>query len=80
MVLARWGLVPFFTKELSDVKGLSTINARAETITTSKTYRLPDRQSWSNEPSSETRESCQTRGVGSVEQQSNHSLGSPVRR
>ena len=22
----RWGLVPFFTKQLSDVKGISTIN------------------------------------------------------
>ena len=32
MVLARWGLVPFFTKDLQEVKGLSTINARAETI------------------------------------------------
>ena len=30
MVLARWGLIPFFTKELSDIKGLSTINAKAE--------------------------------------------------
>jgi putative SOS response-associated peptidase YedK len=27
MILARWGLVPFFTKNLKDVKGLSTINA-----------------------------------------------------
>jgi putative SOS response-associated peptidase YedK len=33
MVLARWGLVPFFTKSLDEVKGLSTINARAESIT-----------------------------------------------
>ena len=33
LILARWGLVPFFTKELSDIKGLSTINARAESIT-----------------------------------------------
>ncbi len=32
MVLARWGLVPFFTKDLKDIKGLSTINARAESI------------------------------------------------
>ena len=30
MVLARWGLIPFFTKSLSDIKGLSTINARAD--------------------------------------------------
>jgi len=41
MILARWGLVPFFTKELSEVKGISTINARAETITTSRTWREP---------------------------------------
>lgn len=27
LVLARWGLVPFFTKDLKDIKGLSTINA-----------------------------------------------------
>jgi hypothetical protein len=39
MVLARWGLVPFFTKELSDIKGLSTINARAESITKAPTWR-----------------------------------------
>lgn len=41
MVLARWGLVPFFTKDLKDVKGLSTINARAETITKAPTWREP---------------------------------------
>ena len=41
MVLARWGLVPFFTRELSDIKGLSTINARAETITKAPAWREP---------------------------------------
>ena len=41
MVLARWGLVPFFTKDLKDVKGLSTINARAETIDKAATWREP---------------------------------------
>lgn len=41
MVLARWGLVPFFTKDLKDIKGLSTINARAESITTARTWREP---------------------------------------
>jgi len=41
MVLMRWGLVPFFTKKLSDVKGISTINARAETVATSRSYREP---------------------------------------
>lgn len=41
VVLARWGLVPFFTKDLKEVKGLSTINARAETISTARTWREP---------------------------------------
>ena len=41
MILARGGLVPFFTKDLNDVKGLSTINARAETITKAPTWREP---------------------------------------
>lgn len=33
LVKLRWGLVPFSTKSLADLKGKSTINARAETIT-----------------------------------------------
>ena len=37
----RWGLVPFFTKQLSDVKGISTINARAEGIEKARTWRTP---------------------------------------
>ena len=41
MVLARWGLVPFFTKDLKEIKGLSTINARAETIRKTPTWREP---------------------------------------
>ena len=41
LVLMRWGLVPFFTKKLSDVKGISTINAKAETVETSPTWRAP---------------------------------------
>jgi putative SOS response-associated peptidase YedK len=41
IIIARWGLVPFFTKELSDIKGLSTINARAESITKAPTWREP---------------------------------------
>ena len=41
LILARWGLVPFFTKDLTDVKGLSTINARSETITKAPTWREP---------------------------------------
>jgi putative SOS response-associated peptidase YedK len=44
MVLMRWGLIPFFTKQLSDVKGVSTINARAETIRTSAIWREPFRK------------------------------------
>ena len=28
LILGRWGLVPFFTKDLKEIKGLSTINAR----------------------------------------------------
>lgn len=43
LVLARWGLIPFFSKSLHDVKGLTTINARAETITTARTWREPFR-------------------------------------
>ena len=41
LILARWGLVPFFTKDLKDIKGLSTINARSETITKAQTWREP---------------------------------------
>src|SRR5579875_9987 len=41
LVLARWGLVPFFTKDLKDIKGLSTINARSETIAKAPTWREP---------------------------------------
>jgi putative SOS response-associated peptidase YedK len=39
--LMRWGLVPFFTKSLGEIRGFSTINARAETVATSPTYREP---------------------------------------
>jgi hypothetical protein len=31
----RWVFIPFFSKSLSDVEGISTINARAETVATS---------------------------------------------
>ena len=41
LVLMRWGLIPFFTKQLSDIKGFSTINAKAETVRTSPTWREP---------------------------------------
>jgi putative SOS response-associated peptidase YedK len=41
MVLMRWGMVPFFTKQLSEVKGISTINAKAENVSKSPTWRAP---------------------------------------
>jgi putative SOS response-associated peptidase YedK len=41
LVLMRWGLIPFFTKQLSDIKGISTINAKAESIQKSPTWREP---------------------------------------
>jgi putative SOS response-associated peptidase YedK len=41
MVLLRWGLVPFFAKSLAEWKGFSTINAKAETIQSSATWRAP---------------------------------------
>ena len=41
LVQMRWGLVPFFTKDLSSLKAFSTINARAENVTKSATYREP---------------------------------------
>jgi putative SOS response-associated peptidase YedK len=44
IVLMRWGLVPSYTKELSEVKGVSTINARAETVEKSPIWREPFRK------------------------------------
>jgi len=44
LVLMRWGLIPFFTKQLSDSKGISTINAKAESIQTSPTWREPSKK------------------------------------
>jgi putative SOS response-associated peptidase YedK len=41
MVLMRWGLIPFFTKDISKVKGISTINARSEVVPTAPTWREP---------------------------------------
>ena len=41
LVLMRWGLVPYFTKRLSDVKGISTINAKSEGMEKSPTWRVP---------------------------------------
>ena len=36
--------MPFFTKDIKDIKGLSTINARSETITKAPTWREPFRK------------------------------------
>ncbi len=44
LILARWGLVPFFTTDLKSIKGLSTINARAETINKTATWREPSKK------------------------------------
>ena len=41
LALMRRGLVPYFAKALSDFKGFSTFNARAETLTTAATWRGP---------------------------------------
>jgi len=38
-VLLRWGLIPFWTKDLKQFRTLSTINARGEAVATSPTYR-----------------------------------------
>ena len=46
LVLARWGMVPFFTKSLADFKGFPTFNARAESIRTSATWRGPFKSRW----------------------------------
>jgi putative SOS response-associated peptidase YedK len=41
LVLMRWGLVPHFAKSLTDFKEISTINAKAETLMSSNTWRVP---------------------------------------
>ena len=41
LVMMRWGMVPNFAKSLAEFKGLSTINAKAETLGTSATWRVP---------------------------------------
>jgi len=41
MALLRWGLVPFFATNLKEFKGMSTFNARAESVATSATWREP---------------------------------------
>lgn len=41
IALLRWGLVPFFATSLKEFKGMSTFNARAESVATSATWREP---------------------------------------
>jgi putative SOS response-associated peptidase YedK len=41
MALLRWGMVPFFASSLKEFKGMSTFNARAESLGTSATWREP---------------------------------------
>ncbi len=41
MALLRWGLVPFFASNLKEFKGMTTFNARAESVATSATWREP---------------------------------------
>ncbi len=40
----RLGLISFFTEQLSDAKGVPTINARAESAQKSTTWRKPFKQ------------------------------------
>jgi putative SOS response-associated peptidase YedK len=41
LVLMRWGMVPNYAKGLAQFKGFSTINAKAENLTTSGLWRVP---------------------------------------
>jgi putative SOS response-associated peptidase YedK len=41
MALLRWGMVPFFASSLKEFKGMTTFNARAESVATSATWREP---------------------------------------
>src|ERR1700731_3020434 len=41
LVLMRWGMVPHFAKSLEDFKGISSINAKAETLMTTAMWRVP---------------------------------------
>lgn len=42
--MMRWGLVPYFAESPAKFKGFSTINAKAETVTTNPTWRTPFRR------------------------------------
>jgi putative SOS response-associated peptidase YedK len=39
--MMRWGMVPHFAKSLADLKGVSTINAKAETLLNAAIWRVP---------------------------------------
>ncbi|MDE1178481.1 MAG: SOS response-associated peptidase [Edaphobacter sp.] len=41
LVLMRWGLVPYAAKSLAEYKGISTINAKAETLMERAMWRVP---------------------------------------
>ena len=41
IVLMRWGLIPSFASDATELKALFTINARAETVTTNRLWRRP---------------------------------------
>jgi putative SOS response-associated peptidase YedK len=41
LVSMRWGMVPYYAKSLAEFKGIATINAKAETLTTSGLWRVP---------------------------------------
>ena len=41
IVLMRWGMVPYFAKNLGEWKGFSTINAKAETLQGRALWRAP---------------------------------------
>jgi len=41
LVMMRWGLIPHFAASLKEYQGISTINAKAETLESSGTWRVP---------------------------------------
>jgi len=41
IVMMRWGMIPNFATSLKEYRGISTINAKAETLATSGTWRVP---------------------------------------
>jgi putative SOS response-associated peptidase YedK len=41
LVMMRWGLVPNSAKSLAEYKGISTINAKAETLMSRSVWRVP---------------------------------------